>query len=199
MLLLFAHFYGVSQRQSLNSRLQNKSKAAKGCACRWVYGWDMYSCMYLQLRLSSVLVSVFVSVSLALSASLRTLGRINLIYMGRQSGKLLARSFTLPSPFLPLALTPSLSLSALHCCESINSNCGQEKHEICANFYCTFPAAIARLTASVGVRQCVCVCAGICVRQCMCVIWASLFAIFPRYSLVQLNATGSSNDFLCGK
>lgn len=63
--------------------------------------------MYLQLRLSSVLVSVFVSVSLALSASLRTLGRINLIYMGRQSGKLLARSFTLP---LPLSLPSSRSL-----------------------------------------------------------------------------------------
>lgn len=199
MLLLFAHFYGVSQRQSLNSRLQINQRLPRAvpvdgsmdgictriCICSWGY--------------LSVLVSVFVSVSLALSASLRTLGRINLIYMGRQSGKLLARSFTPPSSFLPLALSTSLLLSALHCCESINSNCGQEKHEICANFYCTFPAAIARLTASVGVRQCVCVCAGICVRQCMCVIWASLFAIFPRYSLVQLNATGNSNDFLCGK
>lgn len=159
----------------------------------------MYSCMYLQLRLSSVLVSVFVSVSLALSASLRTLERINLIYMGRQSGKLLARSFTPPSPFLPLALSTSLLLSALHCCESINSNCGQEKHEICANFYCTFPAAIARLTLGGCTSVCVCVCRYLCASVCVCVIWASLFAIFPRYSLVQLNATGSSNDFLCGK
>lgn len=49
MLLLFAHFYGVSQRQSLNSRLQiRKSKAAKGCP-------DMY--MYLQFRLSSGLLA----------------------------------------------------------------------------------------------------------------------------------------------
>lgn len=124
--------------------------------------------LYLQLRLSSVLVSVFVSVSLDLSASLRTLGRINLIYMGRQSGKLLARSFTPPSPFLPLALTPSLSLSALHCCESINSNCGQEKHEICANFYCTFPAAIARLTLGGCTSVCVCVCRYLCASVCVC-------------------------------
>lgn len=125
--------------------------------------------MYLQLRLSSVLVSVFVSVSLALSASLRTLRRINLIYMGRQSGKLLARSFTPPSPFLPLALSTSLFLSVLHCCESINSNCGQEKHEICANFYCTFPAAIARLTLGGCTSVCVCVCVPVFVCVSVCV------------------------------
>lgn len=126
--------------------------------------------MYLQLRLSSVLVSVFVSVSLALSASLRTLGRINLIYMGRQSGKLLARSFTPPSLFSlhPSALSTSLLLSALHCCESINSNCGQEKHEICANFYCTFPAAIARLTLGGCTSVCVCVCRYLCASVCVC-------------------------------
>lgn len=182
MLLLFAHFYGVSQRQSLNSRLQNKSKAAKGCAYRWVYGWDRYSYMYLQLRLSSVLVSVFVSVSLALSASLRTRGRINLIYMGRQSGKLLARSFTLPL-LLPLPLSRSLLCIAASPSIAIAAKRNTKFAQI---FIALF---LQRLLGSLSVG----------VRQCVCVIWASLFAIFPRYSLVQLNATGSSNDFLCGK
>lgn len=169
MLLLFAHFYGVSQRQSLNSRLQNKSKAAKGCACRWVYGWDRYSYMYLQLRVSFCLSglvteSVFVSVSLALSASLRTLGHINLIYMGRQSGKLLARSFTLPL-LLPLPLSRSLLCIAVSPSIAIAAKRNTKFAQI---FIALF---LQRLlgSLSVGVRQCVCVCAGICVRQCVCV------------------------------
>lgn len=71
---------------------------------------------------------------------------------------------------LPLSrsLSTSNSLSALHCCESINSNCGQEKHEICANFYCTFPAAIARLTLGGCTSVCVCVCRYLCASVCVC-------------------------------
>lgn len=167
MLLLFAHFYGVSQRQSLNSRLQNKSKAAKGCACRWVYGWDRYSYMYLQLRLSSVLVSVFVSVSLALSASLRTLGRINLIYMGRQSGSCWRVLLLPPLPSsLSLFLPPSRSLLCIAASPSI-AIAAKRNTKFAQIFIALF---LQRLlgSLSVGVRQCVCVCAGICVRQCVC-------------------------------
>lgn len=124
--------------------------------------------MYLQLRLSSVLVSVFVSVSLALSASLRTLGRINLIYMGRQSGKLLARSFTPP---LPSSLSLSLPLTCSLLCIAASPSiaiAAKRNTKFAQIFIALF---LQRLlgSLSVGVRKCVCVCAGICVRQCVCV------------------------------
>lgn len=109
--------------------------------------------------------SVFVSVSLALSASLRTLGRINLIYMGRQSGKLLARSFTLPLP-LPLPLSRSLLCIAASPSIAIAAKRNTKFAQI---FIALF---LQRLlgSLSVGVRQCVCVCVCryLCASVCVC-------------------------------
>lgn len=126
--------------------------------------------LYLQLRLSSVLVSVFVSVSLALSASLRTLGRINLIYMGRQSGKLLARSFTPPSPFLSLALSLPQTRSLLCIAASPSIAIAAKRNTKFAQIFIALFLQRLLGSLSVGVRQCVCVCVCryLCASVCVC-------------------------------
>lgn len=74
MLLLFAQFYSVSQRQSLNLRLQINQRlpravAVDGSMARYVYVSVVEAIFCLSVLVSE---SVFVSVSLDLSVSPHT-------------------------------------------------------------------------------------------------------------------------------
>lgn len=87
---------------------------------------------------------------------------------GASVWKLLARSFTPPSPFLSLALSLPQTRSLLCIAASPSIAIAAKRNTKFAQIFIALFLQRLLGSLSVGVRQCVCVCAGICVRQCVC-------------------------------